>query len=255
MDFLVGLSIILLGAFAGLLIGAVGIGGVVVVPAMTFLFGIPVNSALAATMLAFLVSGIVGTTAYSASRALSWRAAGWLWAGAAPAALAAGLMTHRVAAWMIEAVIGLLALGSGVYSVRGTRRVATGPATPIVRGSVLIGSGAVTGILSALTGTSGPLVLIPILLRLEIPVLTALGLAQAIQLPIALSATAGHWLAGTAEPTLGIALGIGLGVGTWGGSHLAHRTAQRSLRLIVSALLVMIGLAMLLKLALLGPSP
>jgi uncharacterized membrane protein YfcA len=249
------LSIILLGIFAGLLIGSVGIGGVVVVPALIVVFGIPATSALAATMLAFMMSGIIGARAYSSKQSLEWNSAAWLWIGAAPAAFAARLMTHRIAAWIIEAAIALLALVAGVNALRQTRRAAAGSASSMTPRSALIGSGFVTGGLSTLTGTSGPLVLIPLLLRLEVPILTSLGLAQAIQLPIAAMATTGHWLAGTAEPRLGIVLGIGLGIGTWGGAQIAHRIAHHALRLIVSILLIPVGLVLVVKLLLQTSSP
>ena len=49
--------------------------------------------------------------------------------------------------------------------------------------------GAITGFGSALTGTGGPVVLVPILVWCEMPILAAVGLSQAIQMPIALLAT------------------------------------------------------------------
>lgn len=255
MELALDLSVVLLGILAGLLIGSVGIGGVVVVPALIVGFGIPATSALAAAMLAFMMSGIFGARAYSSRQSLKWSSATWLSLGAAPAAFSAGLMTHRIAPWIIEAAIALLALVAGVNALRQSRQVATGSASSVTPRSALIGSGVVTGGLSALTGTSGPLVLIPLLLRLEIPILTSLGLAQAIQLPIAAMATTGHWLAGTAEPRLGIVLGIGLGIGTWGGAQLAHRIAHDALRVIVSILLISVGLTLVVKLILVASSP
>lgn len=251
MEPVVTLAIILLGVFAGLLIGSIGIGGVIVVPALILVFDVPPTSALAATMFAFMMSGIVGALTYSGRQSLPWRSAIWLCIGAAPAAFAAGLMTEQIASWIIEAAIALLALLAGSNALRQRHRPLTELASSSPRRSILTGSGLVAGGLSALTGTSGPLVLMPLLLRLRIPVLTTLGLAQAIQLPIAAMATIGHWLAGTAEPGLGIVLGIGLGTGTWCGARIAHRLAQRSLHRIVAALLLTVGLVLLTKLTLL----
>lgn len=244
------LSILAIGLVAGLFIGSVGIGGVIIAPTLILLFGVPTTSALAATMFAFVFSGLIGAGTYSAKQSLNWNSATWLWIGAAPAALVAGLITHRIAAPLIETAIALLALFAGIYSFRPPRDVETKPATGTTPRGTLISSGLISGSLSTLTGTSGPLVLIPVLLGLDIPIIAALGLAQAIQLPIALMGTAGHWLAGTAEPILGVTLGIGLGIGTWGGAHIAHRLSQRSLHLAVSTLLVAVGLAMLIHLVL-----
>ena len=53
-------------------------------------------------------------------------------------------------------------------------------------------TGLTCGIGSALTGTGGPLLLMPILVFTEIPTLHALGLAQVMQIPIATMATASN---------------------------------------------------------------
>ena len=47
---------------------------------------------------------------------------------------------------------------------------------------------------SSLSGTGGPLLLIPSLLLLNFPVMVAVGLSMAIQIPIAPFATLGHVL-------------------------------------------------------------
>ena len=49
----------------------------------------------------------------------------------------------------------------------------------------LLGLGGGIGFLSALTGAGGAFVLLPVLLLLDVPVLAAIGLGQAIALPIA----------------------------------------------------------------------
>jgi hypothetical protein len=115
------------------------------------------------------------------------------------------------------------------------------PSSPL-----LAAIGSVTGFSSALTGTGGPLVLVPILVGLELPVHAAVGIAQAIQLPIAVFATAGHAASGVLDPALGALLGLGIGLGTFVGARIAHALPGASLRTAVSAALVLVGGAMLL---------
>jgi uncharacterized membrane protein YfcA len=57
---------------------------------------------------------------------------------------------------------------------------------------VLAAIGAGVGYVSALTGTGGPVSLMPVLLALKVDVLSAVGLGQAIQVPIGALATAQH---------------------------------------------------------------
>ncbi|MEQ1712975.1 MAG: TSUP family transporter, partial [Hyphomicrobium sp.] len=57
-------AIIVLGLVAGVLIGCIGIGGVVLVPALHYLGGIPIHTAIGAAMMAYLVSGAIGTIVF-----------------------------------------------------------------------------------------------------------------------------------------------------------------------------------------------
>ena len=92
---------------------------------------------------------------------------------------------------------------------------------------------------SALTGTSGPLLLVPTLTWLRLPVLTTLGLSQVIQLPIALLATVGNWISAGIDVRLGAMLSVGLLGGVTAGALLVHRLPRRLLSITVA--LVMAG--------------
>jgi uncharacterized membrane protein YfcA len=103
--------------------------------------------------------------------------------------------------------------------------------------------------LSSLTGTGGPLVLIPLLLSFEAPTLVALGLAQAIQLPVAVAATAANAFSGVLDAPLALWLAGGITVGTWLGAKAAHALPTKRLRQAVAVLLVLVGGLMLLRVA------
>jgi uncharacterized membrane protein YfcA len=107
----------------------------------------------------------------------------------------------------------------------------------------------VTGFISALSGTGGPLVLVPILIWLDFQVLTAVGLSQVIQLPIALLATAGNLLYDSLDVALGGFLAIGLAVGVWAGAQIAHAMPRTALRRMVSVVLVVVGVLICIKTA------
>ena len=73
MELLALVAIVALGAVAGLLVGCVGIGGVIVVPALVYLAGYSVPAAIAVAMCAFIVSGLVGSYAYAKAGSIRWR--------------------------------------------------------------------------------------------------------------------------------------------------------------------------------------
>src|SRR5690606_17428119 len=60
------------GVAAGALIGCVGIGGVIIVPALVYLLDVPIHVAIAAAMFAFLLSGVVGTAVFARNRSIRW---------------------------------------------------------------------------------------------------------------------------------------------------------------------------------------
>jgi uncharacterized protein len=101
--------------------------------------------------------------------------------------------------------------------------------------------GAVTGFLSSISGTGGPLVLVPIIISMGVPVLVAVGLSQVIQVPVALAATFGNILYGKVDWVLGGVLAAALTVGSWYGAKLAHVVPRVTLRRIVSVVLVVVG--------------
>ena len=105
--------------------------------------------------------------------------------------------------------------------------------------------GAVTGIGSAITGTGGPLVLIPMAVWLRYPTLTAIGLSQAVQFPIALLATAGNMLYGNLDWLLGSVLASALILGAAIGARLAHAVPRNGLRSFLSWVLVVTGFLIL----------
>src|SRR5690606_30959053 len=147
--------------------------------------------------------------------------------------------------------IGFVAAASGIHAVLG--RAATEDRRSLPRFG-LAALGSVTGFLSAMTGTGGPLVLIPLLVWMRLPALAAIGLAQAIQLPVAALATAGNAVAGSLDLRLGAVLGIGIVAGTWAGARLAHALPRRTLHTAVAALLIAVGTSMLGGLLLAGGS-
>ena len=98
---------------------------------------------------------------------------------------------------------------------------------------------------SALTGTGGPVLLVPILMMLHVPVLVAIGVSQAAQLPIAVFASIGFAMNDQVDFRLGSALGIVQAISVLVGAAIAHRIATTTLRKTVAAALVAVALLMI----------
>ena len=266
--------------FSGVAIGATGIGGVLVVPMLGVALSLPIKVAIHATMAAYVVTGLVQTSLWACKGSLAGRDAAVLCLASMPASLLAGLALPGTPAPLLTLLTALLASASGVDSLLKARRQhqQTPPSAGAASSVKLLspaekqiagaggGSaarqgdidrcsqaalGGIVGFGSAVTGTGGPFLLLPLLFlyRPQLPVLRCVGLAQALPLPIALSATAANaWFA---EVDLCIAAQLAgciapaVPVGVW----LAHRMDTHRLRVVVSTLLVGIGGASLGQLA------
>ena len=243
------IGIAALGITSGLMIGCIGIGGVILVPALVFLVGIPIKIGIPAAMLAYIVSGLVASFVFARNKSIRWGLATWLCAGATPTAFAGAWAVSVVNPRVLEVGLGLLTFFSGVNSLR-VRQTADEFGERGVSSTTLLGVGAVTGFLSSVSGTGGPLVLVPVLIAMRLPVLTAVGLSQVIQLPVAIASTVGNVLYGELDLVLAVILAASLTVGSWYGAKLAHILPRETLRRIVAAVLVVIGLFILGNIAL-----
>ena len=239
-----GLEIFTISAFAfgiGILIGCVGIGGVLLVPMLAYIFNVPVHESVAAAMLAYIFSGIVGTIIYARHGSIRWKMAILIIAGAGPSAfIGAALLSKTPSIW-VEVFIASLILVAGANALIKNKEQSK-DFEPKIKPAGLIGMGAITGLGSAITGTGGPLLLVPMAVWLRYPTLTAIGLSQAVQFPIAALATMGNVLYGNINWLLGSVLASALILGAAIGARLAHAVPRDGLRSFLSWVLVMTGL-------------
>jgi uncharacterized protein len=247
MDLGLGIGIAAAGVVLGTAIGATGIGGVLLVPILTLALGIDVRHAIAAALLSFLPSCLVAVALYARRGSIPWREAWLLCLAALPAAWFGARAATVAPASLLEAAIGVLLLAGGLYALRTprsalTRRVALAPVT-------LLALGGGTGFVSAMTGAGGAVMLLPLLLLLDTPVLAAIGLGQAIAIPIAGLASLVNLAAGLVDLSLAAGLAAALVLGIAIGTPIAHALPQRLLRRLLGLVVVLAGMAMLLRTA------
>ncbi len=245
MDIGLGVAIASAGVVLGVAIGATGIGGVLLVPILTLVVGLDVRHAIAAALVSYLPSCLVAVVLYARRGSIPWRDAGLLCVAALPAAWLGARATILAPAALLEAAISVLLLAGGCYALRPPRvapigRVALSPA-------MLLGLGGGTGFVSAMTGAGGAFVLLPLLLLLDTPVLAAIGMGQAIALPIAGLASVVNYAAGLVHVRLAFGLAAVLTIGIVIGTPIAHALSQQVLRRLLGVVVVVAGAAMLLR--------
>jgi uncharacterized membrane protein YfcA len=224
---------------AGWLIGATGIGGVLVVPVLNQLQGIALRDAIAASSLAFALPGLAAAWRLRQAPATAPRGTAAMAFASLPGAAAGALLVHHIAVTWLLAGLAALALASGLWGLRGAPHE-QGARPPLSTAAMAV-IGAAVGLGSALTGTGGPVLLLPLLLLAGQPLRSILPPAQAIQLPIALCAAAGHALAGALDLRLALVVGGVLLLGSLAGQWAAPRTPAVALHRLVCVLLVLTG--------------
>lgn len=234
-----GLASILAVLLAGALIGATGIGGVLVVPALTQLGSYSAAEAIAVSALGFGFPAVHALWLLRGEPALL-RQCLPLMATSLAGACAGALLVHRVQAAQLMVGVAALVLLAGWRGLRGGGAQAASART--LGGVPMAALGALVGTGSALTGTGGPVLLIPLLLLCRQPIALTVAAAQAIQLPIALAATAAHALAGALDLAAGSFVGLLLLAGALAGHRVARALPARRLQQAVSVLLLGVGI-------------
>jgi uncharacterized membrane protein YfcA len=96
-----------------------------------------------------------------------------------------------------------------------------------------------------MTGAGGAFVMLPILLLLDVALLPAIGMGQAIALPIAGVASVANIAAGVIDLGIASGLAVALTLGIAIGTPIAHALPQLLLRRLLGSTVVLAGIAML----------
>lgn len=241
-----------LGAIGiGLSLGLLGSGGsILTVPVLVYLVGQDEKVAIAGSLAVVGTIALAGALQYLRSGKVDWRNVGWFgvpgmagtWLGAMIAAYVSGLMQLALFAGVMLIAAYMMLRGNGLQQSK--------VAPPRARWKIVI-DGLGVGVLTGLVGVGGGFLIVPALVLLG-----GLSMHRAVATSlviIALKSFSGFikylsvldsqgleldW------PTLGIVTALGV-VGSWGGSKLAGRTPQATLRKLFGVFLVLMGIYIL----------
>ncbi|WP_156411625.1 sulfite exporter TauE/SafE family protein [Nocardioides sp. Soil805] len=242
-----GLALSVLAVVVGVLIGMVGVGGVLLPPGLVALGGLTANEATATSTWAFVFTGVVGTVAYAWRGVVPWGMVGRLAIGVVPAAFLGALVNARLPASIVMLGLAALTLFVGVQQLRPRAAKET---RDELGTAALVTVGAFVGFGSALTGTGGPVLLVPVLLTLGVPPLRAVAASQAVQLPVVVAGSAGYLQTGLVDVRQGTVLGCVAALGVVAGAVVATRIRAEGLRRIVALACIAAGVFLVVRAAL-----
>ncbi len=231
----------------GIFIGAVGVGGVLLIPALMTFSNLTVHQAAATALFSFLFTGILGTWLFMRRGSIEWRtslpvcvgAFTFSYIGAAAGILVpAGLLT-----WIVAAVI----LGTGLnILLRRTAPQVDGGKRPQTA-KALCAVGALSGFGAGISGAGGPLFSVPLMLGLHFDPLVAVGTGQVVQIAAALSGSLNNWSHDTIQYGLAIPVTAVELIGVVAGVKLAHVAGAKQLRCGASVLCILSAVGMVMK--------
>jgi uncharacterized membrane protein YfcA len=254
------------GFCVGLLVGLTGVGGgSLMTPLLILLFGVHPTTAVGTDLLYAAVTKSAGSAVHGFNRTVDWRIVGRLASGSVPMTIItiAGLSYFDIkgdgAKHLIGAVLAVALLFTAVTLIFRNKiaayyapRMSALPPSQIAALTVL--TGGILGILVSITSVGAGAIGVTALVLLypKVPIRQIIGSDIVHAVPLTLVAGIGHWLLGSVDWQIFIALIFGSIPGILVGSYAAARVPETALRIVLALTL----LAVVAKLSFeLIPSP
>lgn len=228
----------------GALIGATGVGGVLLIPTIMFFGGLGTHEAMATALFSFLFTGIAATAIYQRYGSIDWCVTLPVVAGSFLSAYAGAHVGAHVPARELNILLACLIIFSTLYSWLPARKGGGMIRRPGSGGdtALLFGIGLFTGFLCGMTGAGGGIFSVPVMLLFNYAALQCVATSQVLQMVIAVSGSVSNmgngfiaysmvWWVTACE-----LVGIGVGV------YIAHRVPMGLLKRMASGFCMAIGL-------------
>ena len=243
------------GFVVGTIVGMTGVGGgSLMTPLLVLLFGIHPATAVGTDLLYAAITKAGGTITHSLKGTVDWKVTGRLAAGSIPAAAITLYLVSQFAPGGIGGASGTISFALGIALVltalalifrRKLQDFAQRHATLSERQTAVLTviTGAILGVLVSISsvgaGALGVTALILLYPRMSTVRIVGSDIAHAV--PLTAVAGMGHWILGSVDWSLLLALLLGSLPGITLGSHLSVKVPDRVLRPLLATLLVVIG--------------
>ena len=265
------IGIFLVSAAAGLIGSLAGVGGgILVVPALTVVFGVDIRLAVGASIVSVIATSSGAAAAYVRDRMTDMRVGMFLELATTTGAVAGALLAAVVASSLLYLLLGLVVLLSAAMQVarlgeemlpdaapsrlaialklsssypdRKLGREVSYTARRIPLGFVLMW---LAGLVSGLLGIgSGVLKVIAMDGAMRLPIKVSSATSN-FMIGVTAAASAGVYLGrGQVDPRIAAPVALGVLLGAIVGARLMHHVSNRSVRLVFLPVLVAVGLEM-----------
>jgi uncharacterized membrane protein YfcA len=254
------------GFCVGLLVGLTGVGGgSLMTPLLILLFGIHPTTAVGTDLLYAAVTKSAGSAVHAFNRTVDWRIVGRLASGSVPmtivtiACLSYFDIKGDGAKHLIGTVLAVALLFTAVTLIFRNKiaayyapRMSALPPGRIATLTIL--TGGVLGVLVSITSVGAGAIGVTALVLLypKVPIRQIIGSDIVHAVPLTLVAGIGHWLLGSVDWQIFIALIFGSIPGILVGSYAAARFPESALRIVLAVTLLAVAAKLSFELI---PSP
>jgi uncharacterized protein len=235
----------------GVLIGTAGVGGVLLAPALILIGGIGPHQATALSLISFTLTGVVSVALHLRDSEFPRVLTRNLAIGLLPGAFIGGWLSGRIPDVIVLGALSGVSLFSALWTAVRFRAPAAG-ASEVSLGVRSGGPvGLAVGFGSAVTGTSGPVLLTPALMALRVPALRAIAVGQVVQVAVTPAGAFGSLLQTRPDlkltAVLSAATAVGAAIGICGTRRL--RLPDSFLYTVVTAALLATSVLVAIRLA------
>jgi uncharacterized protein len=244
------LALLLLTAFGvGTLIGAVGIGGILLIPALSAFAGLSIHAAMATALFTFAFTGVAGTVMFQRRGSIDWVVTRPVIAGATFFAFIGAWMNSLTGPGALAVILAAVIIFAGLYTLAAWR----GIPRPLfdndqrAQTALLFVVGAIAGFGSGLTGVGGPALSVPLMVLCGFAALTAIGTSQVIQIVAAVSGTLANLRYGSMDFSIAATVTLLEIGGVVLGARIVHAVNAAVLRKFVAVLCIVVGFGLLAR--------
>lgn len=258
-----GVLLLAVGAFAGVLAGLLGVGGgIILVPAFFYVFhalGYPdfqlMQVCLATSLATIIVTSIRSVMAHNRKGAVDWEILRSWAPGIVLGAVVGFFIASSLRSATLQMIFGVLAIIVGLYMTFGKAHWRVGDAMP--KGVARIVLSPVIGFLSVLMGIGGGSFGVPTMSLYNVPIHRAVATAAGFGVIIAVPSVIGFLTVDLQSPppfTIGavnlpafiLVIAMTLITAPWGAA-LAHRMDPKPLKRVFGVFLMLVAINMLRK--------
>jgi uncharacterized membrane protein YfcA len=239
---------LLIGFGAGAFSGAFGVGGgIILVPLLVLLLHFTQKRAQATSLVMVFLAALAGTVTYSIAGQVAWVPAGFILIGGLVGSIAGSSLVRRTSDYRLQIGFGLLLIAVAIRLLWPTDAVgdADVPELSTLLALGYIVSGLAMGLLSALFGIGGGIILIPIIVTaFGFPQQLAAGTSLAVMAPIAIVGAWRQSRTGATDWSTGLRFGAAAIPGSVLGALVAVSVSGALIRITFAIVLLMVGIQM-----------